>query len=75
MNGRSPLDGSFTVHACYLLLEELADVDASALQRWGEQAVGDAEHLRVKVEVLDLKEEEGESVSSEKEGRGEVEGG
>lgn len=62
--GGIPLNWSFTVHACYLLLEELADVNASTLQRGGEEAVGDAEHLRVKVEVLDLKEEESESVSS-----------
>lgn len=60
----SPLNGGFTIHACYLFLEELADVNASTLQRGGEEAVGDTEHLRVKVEVLDLKEEEGESVRS-----------
>lgn len=55
-----PLNGSFTVHACYLFLEELADVNPSTLQRRGEEAVGDAEHLRVKVKVLDLEDEEGE---------------
>lgn len=56
MNKWSALNGSFAIHACYLFLEELADVNASTLQRGGEEAIGDAEHLRVKVEVLHLKE-------------------
>lgn len=63
LKGRSPLDGSLTVHAGYLFLEELANVDAATLQRGGEKAIGDAKHLRVKVKVLDLKDEEGEAQS------------
>lgn len=70
MNKWGPLNRSFTIHARYLLLEELADVNASTLQRGGEEAIGDAEHLRVKVEVLDLKggEEAGQSSPGSKGG-------
>ena len=40
----------------YLLLESLADGQTSALQSGGEQAVADAENLRVQVEVLHLRD-------------------
>lgn len=61
MNECSPLNRSFAVHACYLFLEEFADVSTSAFQCGGKKAVGDAEYLWMEVKVFNLKEEKGES--------------
>ena len=67
-----PSDGRLAVHACYLFLKGFADVGASALQRGGEEAVGDAEHLWMQVKVLHLKGERVETQNHNKYHYGEV---
>ena len=52
--GERLLSGGPAVHVGDVLLETLADVDAPALQRGGEEAVADAEHVGVQVQVFHL---------------------
>ena len=58
------LSGGLAVHVCNVFLETLADVDSPALQRGGEQAVTDAEHVRVQVQVFHLATRTGEERKS-----------